>query len=108
MTQAGIDVTRDKLVQDFRTVIADTEELMKSAATVGGEKASAMRANVEQNLKSAREKLAQLEQAAVERTKAAARATDAYVHENPWQSIGVTAGVGVLVGITIGLLLNRK
>ncbi|MGE0358043.1 MAG: YqjD family protein [Burkholderiales bacterium] len=108
MTQAATDVTRDKLVQDFRTVIADTEELMKSAAAVGGEKASAMRANVEQNLKSAREKLAQLEQAAVERTKAAARATDTYVHENPWQSIGITAGVGVLVGITIGLLLNRK
>jgi len=102
------EVTREKLVQDFRTVIADTEELMKSAAAVGGDKASALRASVEQNLKAAKAKLAQLEHAAVEKTKAAARATDAYVHENPWQSVGITAGVGVLVGITIGLLLNRK
>jgi ElaB/YqjD/DUF883 family membrane-anchored ribosome-binding protein len=108
MTQVTTDVARDKLVQDFRAVIADTEELMKSAAAVGGEKATAWRAGVEQNLKAAKEKLAQLEQAAVEKSKAAARATDNYVHENPWQSIGVTAGVSVLVGITIGLLLNRK
>lgn len=108
MTPQTPDVTREKLVQDFKTVIADTEELMRSAAAVGGDKASALRANVEQNLKSAKERLVQLEQAAVEKTKAAAKATDTYVHENPWQSIGITAGVSVLIGITIGLLLNRK
>ena len=32
------------------------------------------------------------------------RATDDYVHEHPWASIGIAAGVGVLVG----LLINRK
>ena len=108
MKQPVGEVTRDKLVQDFRTVISDTEELMKSAASMGGDKAIAWRASAEQNLKAAKEKLVLLEEAAVEKTKAAARATDAYVHENPWQSIGMVAGVSVLVGISIGLLLNRK
>ena len=107
MTQAT-EVSREKLVQDFRTVIADTEELMRSAAAVSGDKASAIRASVEQNLRAEKAKLAQPGPAAVGRTKAAAKATDVYVHENPWQSIGITAGVSVLVGITIGLLLNRK
>ncbi len=108
MTPQTNEVTREKLVQDFKTVISDTEELMRSAAAMGGDKASAWRASAEQNLKAAKEKLVQLEQAAVEKTKAAAKATDTYVHDNPWQSIGITAGVSVLIGITIGLLLNRK
>jgi ElaB/YqjD/DUF883 family membrane-anchored ribosome-binding protein len=40
----------------------------------------------------------------VEKGKKAVRATDDYVHEHPWQAIGIAAGVGVLVG----LLINRK
>jgi ElaB/YqjD/DUF883 family membrane-anchored ribosome-binding protein len=108
MTNATSEVTREKLLQDFNMVIAETEELLKSAAAAGGEKAHVWRANVEQNLKAAKDKLVELEQAAVAKTKAAAVATDDYVHDNPWQAIGVAAGVSVIVGIAIGLLLNRR
>jgi ElaB/YqjD/DUF883 family membrane-anchored ribosome-binding protein len=108
MTQASIDVTREKLLKDFNAVVADTEELLKSAASVGGDKAGVWRADVERNLRLAKEKLVDIEHAAVERTKAAARATDEYVHDNPWRAIGVSAGVGVAVGLMLGLLLNRK
>jgi len=108
MTQANVEVTREKLLRDFNLVVSDTEELLKSAALASGDKAAAWRGQVEQNLKAAKEKLVQLEHEAVEKTKAAARATDTYVHENPWQAIGITAGVSVLAGLAIGLLLNRK
>ena len=108
MTQASIDVTREKLLKDFNAVVADTEELLKSAASVGGDKAGVWRADVERNLRLAKDKLVDIEHAAVERTKAAARATDEYVHDNPWRAIGVTAGVSVAVGLMLGLLLNRK
>ena len=36
--------------------------------------------------------------------KAAARATDDYVHDNPWQAIGAAAAIGFLAG----LLMNRR
>jgi len=108
MNQTATEVTREKLLQDFNLVVADTEELLRSAAAVGGDKANAWRSQVEQNLTAAKEKLVRLEHEAVEKTKAAARATDTYVHENPWQAIGITAGVGVLAGLAIGLLLNRR
>jgi ElaB/YqjD/DUF883 family membrane-anchored ribosome-binding protein len=108
MTQATVEATREKLLKDFNMVIAETEDLLKSAAAAGGDKANVWRANVEQNLKAAKDKLVDLEEAALAKTKAAADATDHYVHDNPWQAIGVTAGVSVIVGITIGLLLNRK
>ena len=51
------DGTTDKLIEDFNAVIADTEQLLKSVAAVGGEKAGAMRASAEQNLNAARERL---------------------------------------------------
>jgi len=103
-TQVG----RQKLAEEFNTVINDTEQLLKTAASASGEKAQSMRADLERGLRSARERLLKLEQNAVHRTRAAAKATDEYVHANPWQSVAVTAGIGVAVGLVIGLLLNRR
>ena len=39
-----------------------------------------------------------------DQAKAAARVTDDYVHDNPWQAIGVAAAVGFVVG----LMMNRR
>jgi ElaB/YqjD/DUF883 family membrane-anchored ribosome-binding protein len=99
---------KDQLVRDFNEVIADTEQLLKSVAAAGGEKGSALRASVEQNLKSAKEQLRKFEETAIERTRATARATDQYVHANPWQSIAIASGLAAIVGIVVGLLLNRR
>ena len=57
MTQATVEVTREKLLQDFNMVVAETEQLLKSAATAGGDKANVWREGVEQNLKAAKDKL---------------------------------------------------
>jgi ElaB/YqjD/DUF883 family membrane-anchored ribosome-binding protein len=38
----------------------------------------------------------------MERTKAAAKATDQLVHENPWQSVALATAVGFLIGIMTG------
>jgi ElaB/YqjD/DUF883 family membrane-anchored ribosome-binding protein len=103
-----VDVTKEKLIEDFNAVIADTEQLLKSVAATGGEKASALRSGVEQNLKVAKERLQHLEQAAAEKMRATAKATDQYVHVNPWQSIGIAAGISAIIGIVVGLLLNRR
>ena len=35
----------------------------------------------------------------MDRAKAAARATDEYVRDNPWQALGVAAAVGFLIGL---------
>jgi ElaB/YqjD/DUF883 family membrane-anchored ribosome-binding protein len=46
--------------------------------------------------------LSELEQDVTARAREAAQKTNAYVHENPWPSIGVAAGVGFLVGLLLG------
>ena len=97
-------VTKDKLVADFKAVVADTEELLKLTAGTAGDKVADVRARLTDKLGTAKEKLQDLEAAVVAKTKAAARATDDYVHDNPWKAVGVAAGVGFL----LGLLVNRS
>jgi ElaB/YqjD/DUF883 family membrane-anchored ribosome-binding protein len=96
------EVTREQLVHDFKVVIADAEALLKATAGQGGEALAAARARAEESLAVAKAKMADAQAALVIRTKATAKATDEYVHENPWKAIGVAAGVGVVIGLLIG------
>ena len=93
---------RDRLVEDFHTVIRDAEDLLKATAGQTGEKIEAVRARAEENLRKARARLDELQVDVMERTKAAAKATDQLVHENPWQSVALATAVGFLVGIMTG------
>ncbi len=102
------NIAKDKLVEDFNAVTADIEELLKAIASAGGEKAQALRADLDRNLQAARERLKRLEERAREGTRAAASQADEYVHENPWQSIAIAAGIAALAGIVVGLLIGRK
>ena len=95
---------REKLVDDFSAVLAEAEEMLKRAANETGDKARDLRSQVETKLLRAKLSLQELEGQAVDHAKAAARATDDYVHDNPWQAIGIAAAVGVVVG----LLMNRR
>ena len=106
MTDA--QVARDKLLHEFNEVVTDTEQLLKAAASTGGEKTQALRSSVEHSLKAARERLRELEHDAEKRARAAAKAADVYVHGHPWQSIAIAAGACAVVGVVVGLLLNRR
>jgi len=101
---AGMEaaVSREKLMQDLRLVVSDTEELLRATAGQTGEKISALRERIQDSLVSTKARLAVAQEAAVVRTKQAAKVTDEYVHENPWNAIGIAAGVGLLIGILIG------
>ena len=55
-----------------------------------------------ENLRAARLKLEDVDAAIRDKAREAARATDDYVHENPWRSIGVAAGAGLVIGLLIG------
>ena len=104
--QSGPDVSSAKaqLLDDFNRVVSDTEALLRAMAAVPGDKARVLRESVEENLQAAKNRVRELQGLAVERTSAAARATDAYVHENPWPLIGGA----VVLGFVIGLLVAER
>jgi ElaB/YqjD/DUF883 family membrane-anchored ribosome-binding protein len=101
MNAAKFERSREALVKDFADVLTEADALLKQAAKETGDKATDLRAQVEAKLRSARMKLQDLQDDAVDRAKAAARATDEYVHDNPWQAIGIGAAIGFLLGLVI-------
>jgi ElaB/YqjD/DUF883 family membrane-anchored ribosome-binding protein len=96
------EVTTDKLMADLQLVVADAEELLKATAGQAGEKVSAVRARAEESIRNAKVRIAAAGDMVSERSREAARQADRYVHENPWNAIGVAAGVGLLLGFLIG------
>ena len=93
---------KEKLVADLKVVVSDAEELLAATASQTGEKIAELRERMQTNLRLARLKLADAEAALRESTRQVAKATDHYVHENPWKAIGIAAGAGLLVGMLIG------
>jgi ElaB/YqjD/DUF883 family membrane-anchored ribosome-binding protein len=94
----------DELVRDAKVVLEDVETLLEEAAGATGERAEALRARASEALDLARQRLNDAQTAVANHTRAAARATDDFVHEHPWGAIGAAAGVGFLVG----LLVSRR
>ena len=95
-------VTKDKLVADFKLVVADAEELLRLTANQAGDRVAEIRTRAQDHLVTAKAKLADAEAALRDNAKAMARATDDYVRDNPWQSVGIAAGFGFLLGLIIG------
>jgi ElaB/YqjD/DUF883 family membrane-anchored ribosome-binding protein len=95
------DAQKNRLLNDLHAVVADAEALLRASAGDTSAAAGELRAKVQASLDRAKRNLSELQDAAVEKAKAAGRATDTYVHENPWQSIGIAAGVGLLLGVLV-------
>lgn len=89
------------LLDQSQTILQETEKLLTEANLAVGKEADALYARVAASLRDAKDKLISAEKTAVEKTKQAAKVTDDYVHEHPWQAVGVAAAVGVLVGMLI-------
>lgn len=94
-------VTDEELNTHFKNALADAEALVKATADLGGEGIAGIRAKAEESLRTLKNRAAEAQNAVSVRTRAAANATDSYVHEKPWEAIAVAAGVGLLVGVLV-------
>jgi ElaB/YqjD/DUF883 family membrane-anchored ribosome-binding protein len=100
-TQTG---ARDQLLSDLKTVIQDAEAWLRHSGSLTGDELKAAKAKFERTIVKAKDDIIRLEEAVVEKTKVAAKATDEYVKENPWKAVGL----GTAVGVVIGMLIARK
>ena len=96
------ELSRSRLSEDVRAVVADAEDYLAASAGQSGEAYAAARKRLERTLDEVRAQVAVATRAVAERTRAAARATDTYAHQNPWEAVAVGAGVGLLLGWLIG------
>jgi ElaB/YqjD/DUF883 family membrane-anchored ribosome-binding protein len=95
-------VNKDKLIADMKVVVADAEELLRATASQAGDKVVELRGRIQDHLATARASLEDAQAAVVDKAKVVGRATDDYVHDNPWRAVGVAAGIGLVIGLLIG------
>lgn len=97
-------VTTDKLFSDLQTVIEDAEALLQATASQTGEKIEAVRLRAKASVTQARARLSEFQAKTADQARQAAESADKYVHEKPWQAVGIAAGIGLLLGV----LINRR
>jgi ElaB/YqjD/DUF883 family membrane-anchored ribosome-binding protein len=95
-------VTSQQLTADLKAIVNDAEALLKATAGDAGSKFSGVRDRLEESVKASRARMLEIEDEVIAQTRAAAKATDQYVHENPWPSMGIAAAAGLLLGVLIG------
>ncbi len=94
------ELTRERLVEDLRTLVHDAEQLLKSGVGEAGEKAAELRARLQASIAKAKETCQRLEDRAI----AGAKAADRVIRAHPYESMGVALGFGLLLGV----LINRR
>jgi len=95
-------ITSVDIVNDVKAVLHDVELLLQQAGAAGGAQARELRERAEARLGKMQAKLHDAQYSVVEGGKAAAGATNDWVHAHPWSTIGVASGIGFALGLVIG------
>lgn len=95
---------QNALIDEFHTLIGDTERLLKHTQETAGAQSEELRGKINENLARAKVLLKEREASMREQSQVAIQCTEDYVQSHPWQSVGIAAGVGFL----LGLLSSRR
>lgn len=91
--------TPKELLNDLHTLVAEAEKMMSASVSEHTDEAvGALR----QRYEATQERLSELYAGARAKVAAGAKCTDVAIRENPYQSMAIALGVGVLVGVLLG------
>lgn len=91
--------TPEQLVEHISRLMGEAEAMLAGPVA---EQAHGKLADIKARLEDAREKLTEVYGKARKNVIAGAQYTDETIRANPYQSLGVALGVGVLLGVIIG------
>jgi|SRR5271165_287829 len=92
---------RDAAGQEVRNLTADIQDLLSRVAHVADPEIARLRARVERGLASAKQTIADGTDRVQRHAKDVVAAGDNYVREQPWQSVGIAAAAGLLIGFLV-------
>lgn len=96
--QAAQDQIKDQAFSDLQALIEESEKLLKSSASMVGEEAETLRGQISVKLQQALDSVSSVR----DRTKPAVDATESYIGGHPWQTVAISAGFGLVVGLLLG------
>ena len=97
-------ITREKLSSDFKALIGDVEDLLKTTAGETGKKIAGLRERVGTKIAAGRKTLSEQQQAMRAKAQEAKAAAEARLREKPWRTLGIAAAAGLV----LGSLLRRR
>ncbi|MCS0584632.1 DUF883 family protein [Massilia pinisoli] len=86
----------------MKALVKDAQSLLSAAASLTGNKADELRERGMELLDQALGKASKYQDQAMVKGKELARTADVYVKDNPWRTVAVAAGVGLLLGVILG------
>ncbi|CAN1601357.1 DUF883 family protein [Pseudomonas mediterranea] len=96
--QANGEQIKDQVFSELKALIEESEKLLKSSESLVGEDAENLRGQISQKLQQALDSVS----SARERTRPMVDATELYIGGHPWQTVAVSAGFGLVVGLLLG------
>jgi ElaB/YqjD/DUF883 family membrane-anchored ribosome-binding protein len=94
-------IARERVLRDLRTLARDAEGLMKATAGDLSDKAREARAHLAGALENAKATCTKLQEQTFASARAAARQADSVIRANPYESVGIAFGVGLLIGVLV-------
>ena len=95
------DANMHAVRSDLKNLMRDAQALFAEATSASGGKADELRAKAMKMLDNAIDHAYEIQHISIEKGKKIAHETDAYVHDHPWRAIGLSAAVGLVIGMLI-------
>lgn len=92
------DQIKDQTFSELQALIEESDKLLKDSASLVGEEAENLREQLSVKLKQAAESISSVR----ERTRPVVEATETYIGGHPWQTVAISAGFGLVVGLLLG------
>ena len=89
----------EELLNDLRSLVGEAEKLIGESA---GEQSEELLTSLRERFAAAQERFSEVYDGARKKVIAGAKYTDETIRENPYQSLAVALGIGVLVGVLVG------
>jgi len=103
-----ITATNTAVSEEFHNLLADIEDFIKSSTSLSSHDLAHAKAAINARVHAAKKSVEEMSHAVADQARSTAKATDHYVHENPWQAIGIGVGVGAALGLLAGVAISRR
>jgi len=97
-SNASATQSPEDLLNDLRALVAEAEKMIGNSSGGNDEAVGSLR----QRYEAAQERLTDFYEGARQKVVAGAKTADEAIRENPYQSLAIALGVGVLVGVLVG------
>ena len=93
--------TRETPKGEFRNFLSDIEDLIKATTSMSGDDLARAKTALNARIVKAKQSVEKMGDDIAAQARHTAEVTNSYVHERPWQSMGIVAAVGILIGVAL-------